>query len=318
LLKSGLGEGPSGRRSPEFFRWKHLENPFGASLLMVAELGDQIVGLRAFLRWGFVVGDRSLRAVRAVDTVTHVDHRGKGIFSTQTKAALDQLRADTHLVFNTPNTSSRPGYLKMGWQEVGRVPVWIRVKRPVAFARRLRSATSPATTPTREIDVRAPHARDVLGEGRRLGALLDDLERPDRRLATAYSPEYLVWRYGEAPLGYRATLIESGGRIDGLAIFRVRPRGELWESTIAEILVRPGDRRVARQLLHQVAASAPVDHLTCHFPAGSPQLAAARRGGFLRSPKGELVLTVRPLEDGLDFLTHLDRWAVSAGTLEVF
>ena len=30
------------------------------------------------------------------------------------------------VVFNTPNTQSRPGYLKMGWIDVGRLPVAAR------------------------------------------------------------------------------------------------------------------------------------------------------------------------------------------------
>ena len=191
LLVGALGEGPSGARTPDFFRWKHLENPFGESLLLVAELDGEIVGLRAFLRWGFTLGDRSLRAVRAVDTATREDQRGKGIFSTLTKAALAELRTDTDLVFNTPNGSSRPGYLKMGWQEVGRVPVWIKVRRPVAFARGLRSATSVTTRPAREIVVDAPLAAAGLGDDADLRPFLEQLDRPADRLATPYTPEYL-------------------------------------------------------------------------------------------------------------------------------
>ena len=318
LLVGALGEGPSGQRTPDFFRWKHLENPFGESLLLVAELDGEIVGLRAFLRWGFTLGDRSLRAVRAVDTATRQDQRGKGIFSTLTKAALAELRTDTDLVFNTPNGSSRPGYLKMGWQEVGRVPVWIKVRRPVAFARGLRSATSVTTRPVREIVVDAPLASAGLGDEADLRPFLEQLDRPAERLATPYTPEYLAWRYANAPLGYRAIVARDAGRIQGIAIFRVRPRGILWEATIAEILVRPGDRAAASALFDRVAASAPVDHLTCHFSPGSTQLSAARRRRFIRSPKGDLILTVNPLHEGLDLVSDLGSWAVSAGTLEVF
>jgi GNAT superfamily N-acetyltransferase len=318
LLVGALGEGPSGRRTPEFFRWKHLENPFGESLLLVAELDGEIVGLRAFLRWEFTVGDRSLRAVRAVDTATREDHRGKGIFSTLTNAAIAELRTDTDLVFNTPNSSSRPGYLKMGWREVGRVPVWIKVKKPISFARGVRSATSVTDRPEREITVTAPFAADSLGDDADLRSFLDELENPAERLATPYSSEYLAWRYARAPLGYRAVVARTAGRIDGIAIFRVRPRGVLWETTIAELLVRPSDKRAAADLIDRVAASADVDHLTCHFSAGSPQLTAARRRWFLRSPKGELILTVNPLHDGLEFVSDFGSWAVSAGTLEVF
>ncbi|MGH2682524.1 MAG: GNAT family N-acetyltransferase, partial [Actinomycetota bacterium] len=70
LLKASLGPGPPGSRTPEFFRWKHLANPFGHSLMLVAEAGGQIVGLRAFMRWEFEAGGRAVRAVRAVDTAT--------------------------------------------------------------------------------------------------------------------------------------------------------------------------------------------------------------------------------------------------------
>ena len=215
LLVGALGEGPSGHRTPAFFRWKHLENPFGESLLLVAELDGEIVGLRAFLRWGFTIGDRSLRAVRAVDTATRHDQRGKGIFSTLTKAALAELRTDTDLVFNTPNGSSRPGYLKMGWQEVGRVPVWVKVRRPVAFARGLRSTTSVTDRPIREINVTAPLAADALGDEDELRAFLGELGHPAERIATPYSPEYLAWRYARAPLGYRAIVARTAGRHRG-------------------------------------------------------------------------------------------------------
>ena len=64
LLSASLGAGPAGARPPEFFRWKHLENPFGRSFMLVAESEGQVVGLRAFMRWEFTAGDRSFRAVR--------------------------------------------------------------------------------------------------------------------------------------------------------------------------------------------------------------------------------------------------------------
>ena len=109
LLSDALGGGPAGTRPAEFFRWKHLENPFGRSFMLVAEADGRIVGLRAFMRWEFVAGDRRFRAVRAVDTATHPDHQGKGIFSRLTLEALDALRDQADFVFNTPNEKSLPG-----------------------------------------------------------------------------------------------------------------------------------------------------------------------------------------------------------------
>ncbi|HXF74029.1 MAG TPA: GNAT family N-acetyltransferase, partial [Actinomycetota bacterium] len=161
LLLASLGPGPAGERSPAFFRWKHLANPFGTSFLLVAEAGGRIIGLRAFLRWRFELDGREVRAVRAVDTATHPDHQGRGIFRRLTLEALDALRGEADLVFNTPNGKSLPGYLKMGWRVVGRVPVSLRVRRPLRLLRGSvgrREAGDPGPPPA----VTAPAVGDVL------------------------------------------------------------------------------------------------------------------------------------------------------------
>ncbi len=41
----------SSRRTPELFAWKHIDNPFGRSIILVAEAEGTIAGLRAFMRW---------------------------------------------------------------------------------------------------------------------------------------------------------------------------------------------------------------------------------------------------------------------------
>ena len=320
LLDVTLGGGPAGRRPAEFFRWKHLENPAGRSFMLVAELDGAIVGFRAFMRWRFVTAGSILRAVRAVDTATHPEHQGKGIFSTLTLRALDDLRGETDLVFNTPNESSLPGYLKMGWRTVGRVPVWIRVRRPVAFARGLRTIHRP-NEPAGDSgpEVEAPPAMELFKRPQELATFLERVSVSDDRIATPQDLDYLTWRYGRAPLlGYRAITEDGGGGLTGIAIFRVRPRGALWETTLADIIVRPGDRRTARRLIGRVVAASRVHHVTCIFPTGSTQLAAARARGFLRWRRGE-VLVVNALNPDLGpVATRPDSWSLSLGTLEVF
>jgi hypothetical protein len=88
----------------------------------VAELAGKIVGARVFLRWQFRDARGNVtEALRPVDTVTHPEARGRGIFKRLTLTGLAELHADErYLVFNTPNGNSLPGYLKMGWEEHGR------------------------------------------------------------------------------------------------------------------------------------------------------------------------------------------------------
>jgi GNAT superfamily N-acetyltransferase len=318
LLTAALGAGPAGERSAPFFRWKHLVNPFGRSFMLVAEADERIVGLRAFMRWRFLAGDLEFDAVRAVDTATHPDYQGRGIFTRLTLEALTRLEGEAAFVFNTPNAKSLPGYLKMGWRLVGRVPVALRVRRPVRFlgrlAPRLRATNRPGPAPP----IDAVPAAEALRDAEGLIHLASEGER-EPRLHTPRTLRYLRWRYGQAPLlDYRAVSHEGGGQLDGLAIFRVRPRGGLWEATVDEVLTRPGDLETARHLLRLVLSAARVDHATCSFASGTDRSRAARSLGFLPSGRG-MKFVVRPLADGLrPDPSHLRSWALSLGDLEVF
>ncbi|MGH2784107.1 MAG: GNAT family N-acetyltransferase [Actinomycetota bacterium] len=315
-LGASLGGGPAGARPPEFFAWKHFANPFGESYMLVAEADGRIAGLRAFMRWRWEAGGRAFSAVRAVDTATHPDFQGKGVFSKLTLRALDDLREEgVDFVFNTPNPASLAGYLKMGWEIVGQVPISIRVRRPVRFATRFRSEDGEPGSPPH---VGAPAAADVL-DGDGIDALLSDASTRDERLRTPRDASYLRWRYADAPLlGYRALAERSDGALDGIAIFRVRPRGALWETTVSELIVRPGDRATAARLMRGIKRAARVDHLAGHFSTGSAAAAAAVRAGYFRAPRG-MTFVVNPLKASISPEPRaLTSWALSIGDLEVF
>ena len=162
LLRSSLGGGPGGMRTGDFFRWKHLENPFGRSFALIGEADGRLVGFRAFMRWRLSAAGTAVLAVRAVDTATHPDYQGQGIFSTLTRRSIESLRDEADLVFNTPNEKSLPGYLKMGWQIAGKVPVRVRVRRPFRFVRRIRSLHEEIDVPLETPPIAAATAAEVL------------------------------------------------------------------------------------------------------------------------------------------------------------
>lgn len=320
LLRAALGEGPGGERSPAFFHWKHHANPFGPSFMLVAEDEGRIVGLRAFLRWELEAGGRRVRAVRAVDTATHPEYQGRGIFTRLTKEALTELADEVDLVFNTPNQQSLPGYLKMGWRQVGRIPVSIRVRRPLRFVAGVlpvdRGGVIQEEAPP---DVEADTARRALADREAVETLLARARPADGRLRTARSSRYLRWRYADAPLlDYRAVSERRRGVLRGLAIFRVRRRGRLWESTCSELLVAPGDRATAAHLLAGVIAWSPTDHITLAVPRGYGLLGCARRRWFLPTGRG-LTLVANPLAGRVEpDPLRVSSWALGLGDLEVF
>jgi GNAT superfamily N-acetyltransferase len=228
-------------RDRDFFSWKHDGNPFGPSPAWVAIEGGQIVGFRTFLRWELVRGPERLRVVRAVDTATDPDHQGKGIFRHLTQSAVAELVSEGYdAVFNTPNSQSRPGYLKMGWTDLGRPVLSARPRGLLAAVRMAQSRTgaekwSEATT------VGQPAADSLSRPG--LDSLLATLPA-SAGWGTPRFAEYFRWRYGFELLHYR--VIEVRG---GLAVFRVRRRGPSREVALCEWLAPGPDRRALRRLV---------------------------------------------------------------------
>ena len=218
-------------RDAAFFSWKHDENPFGPSPAWVATIADRIVGFRTFLRWELRhPGGDTLHLVRAVDTATDPDHQGKGIFRTLTLTALDELRAmGVDAVFNTPNDPSRPGYLKMGWVELGRpsIGLWAR---PTVWPRVVRSRV-PAELWSQPTPIGRPLAAT---------AQLPE-QRPSAHWSTPRDRSFLDWRYGFEPLQYRCVGDDSAA-----GIFRVRLRGPNREVALCEWLGRPRARILRR------------------------------------------------------------------------
>lgn len=300
MLRRSLGPA----MTEELWRWKHEESPFGPSPCLLAIAGSEIVAVRAFLRWKWESGGRLVRALRAVDTATRPDWRGRGIFSELTEELARQAAADgAAFVFNTPNSRSRPGYVRLGWRVVTRVPGWVR----------------PAWRHSPVVSF--PEVSEVLGHHGATG-LTAATSPGDARYRTPRSREYLEWRYARAPLWrYHAAWAERGDAA-ALLIFRLRPRGRWRELRLCEILPSSGQagEELATTLTGQVVATAGAHYATALAPAASPERRVLRRAGFLPLPPVGPHLTVRRLGDdpSLPDPTHWRAWHPSLGDLELF
>jgi hypothetical protein len=289
LLADSLGWDRD-RTFAEFFDWKHHQNPFGPSPAWIAVAGDDIVGFRTFLRWQFEHPDGRVRhAVRAVDTATAPAYQGRGIFRQLTMTAVEALTAEgVDFVFNTPNTNSRPGYLRMGWSTVGRVPLVVRVGG-VSGALAMRASRVAADR--WPVETGAGVDAGVLLGDTRVVELLGTMDAP-RGFRTAKTADVLRWRYGLAALGYRAIAIDDDPS-RGLAVFRLRRRGRAVEVGVSDVLVPSGAAAAERRLLRTVAHETGADYAIRIGPASR----FVPRGGYLPFPRQGPVLTWRPLAD---------------------
>lgn len=297
LLERSLGS-DGDPRYPELFAWKHELNQFGPSPMWVATDGDRIIAFRTLMRWEFVRGGSVLRAVRAVDTATDPDYQGRGLFTALTMHGIEAMREEgVDFVFNTPNDQSRPGYLKMGWREVGRLPAAVRFSGPNGALVALRSRV-PADRWSAELDI-GENVLDWLDRG---GPADRWAESTDvRELRTNMSEGYLRWRFGTDLLGYR--VVDTG---EAAVIVRARRRGA---STELALVASFGPRTAADKLAARTARSIGAAYA---IRLGQSQMSS----GFVALPSGGPVLTWRSLvERGSPPLSN---WALELGDIELF
>lgn len=248
LLRVSMGRDHDDRFSA-LFRWKHLENRFGRSPMWVACDDDRIVGLRTLMRWEFERDGETARCVRAVDTATHPDYQGRGIFRQLTMAALPELeREGVQFVFNTPNTQSRPGYLKMGWTEIGRAAACVR---PMSIGGALRLVRNRVPAAHWSEPTAFGAAVDEVIADSAFATLLASREAAPGRFRTLVDPAFCAWRYGTPLLDYRAVVAPAGVG-HGVAFVRRRRRGAARELVLAMLLTPAGAPSARRDLVREV------------------------------------------------------------------
>ena len=305
LLRVALGETALLKRTPELFRWKHIENPFGRSVMLVAEVDETMVGLRAFMRWQLDYDGDVIHCGRAVDTATHPGYLRRGIFKRLTTDALDVARdVGIQLIFNTPNELSRPGYLKMGWSDVGPMRVLLR-PHPTRLLRG-RHVSFPS------LDELAPMAIPIESDSTPGADLAYGHTggKPDPTgLRTPRSSRYLRWRFAEHPTArYGATVGSSG-----TAVLRANLRKGRSELVISDAL-GPNPAEAVRTAVRTSKA----DYDIASFPSSSPGRHAARSAGMFPVPGVAALRLVARSVDSLEIdMFNPKSWRLALSDVEL-
>lgn len=293
----------------EFFRWKHLESPFGRSLMIVVELGGAIAGFYAYMPWLLSADRRTLMTMRAVDLAIDPRHRRRGISLALRSATT--FPPEVEFVWGNPNTASAAGGRRLGRPEVEGLRSFLR---PCSgLLRSLRPRPSDVRSPTGASWPAPPGltAAHALLDGALLERLQTPAETYPGRLATRKHADYLRWRYGRSA-SYRAVALDAP-REGGLAIFRRRHHGRFAVADICELLLERRDAGAERRLLARVAETTRADFILCNFPS---RCSAARRG-LLGYRTRETLMALLLGDDLAPDPRAPDSWALSRGDLEL-
>jgi len=185
--------------SEEIWNYKHNTNPFGRSLVLVAEENGIIAGVRAFMCWKWQFLNKSYSTYRAVDTATHPNYQGQGIFKKLTLKAIELTKQQgDQFIFNTPNEQSMPGYLKMGWETVNKLRVALKPAYTSFWKFYKTGISYSVSNNSKEKDLQL------------LCKLWNSKLETSQGLFTPKSVEYLQWRYQANPLQQYEIFIDTG------------------------------------------------------------------------------------------------------------
>lgn len=306
LLKLSLGENLV-PKSEAYWRWKHIDNPFGASPVLIAEENSKLVSVRAFMRWKWKNEVRIFNAVRAVDTATHPDYQGRGLFRKLTLQLVDTCEEEElDFIFNTPNKKSRQGYLKMGWVSVGRLPVRFVFLNPVLSRLVSMKVTQSGAIGKPFADwISTKDAQDILDQAENV--------RYGPSIQSAINKKYLEWRYGRVPnLIARYFVLSRTNETDfELIIYRIKETRFGREMRLTEVLTN--NKSLSKAMIAALISCACDEGASYIAHAGTQHLFA--KG--LTLPIGPMV-TMRYLKDEVLKIDKFEYWCPSLGDMELF
>lgn len=95
------------------FRQWYLNNPMGRVISFNAFYGDELVAHYACIPYKMDIEGREVLGLFDMATVTHPDHRGKGLFRKLAQTTYDYARKNGfEFVLGVANANSFPGYMK--------------------------------------------------------------------------------------------------------------------------------------------------------------------------------------------------------------
>ena len=316
LLKLSLGESTI-PKSELLWNWKHEENPFGPSFLLLAEEEEKLVGLRAFMQWEWQWNGQIYKSIRAVDTATHPAHQGKGIFK---KLTLHQVgickQQGVAFVFNTPNNQSKPGYLKMGWVEQGKLPLKFKLLHPFSMAyHRLFKLNVPLAN---EYD-----ASPVQIWEPGISNLVSQAPKSTEQLVCNLSAQYIAWRYEHNPL-FRYNYFTD--KANFLMISRIKKHSFGRELRIVEcIILNPGGdlKKLNKDLGKQVKQFCKINKIDFISLSGLQYSSCKECFEWMGLIPVRLMgpaITLKDLNMNEKFpsLLQMNNWKYSLGDLELF
>jgi hypothetical protein len=271
------------------WRWQYQDNPHSPDgpVVWIARCGGRPIGQMGTMPVRLQWGDREVRASWGVDYFVDPATEGQGHAITLARAWIDHV--DVALAVGLTPTS----YLickRLGFHDLGRVPLFQAVLDPAAVARRrwgrvAGALAAPIGVAARLGRKRRPDDVDVVPADE-IGADYDALWDGARRgyaMCVRRDAAYVRWKYRSAPhKAYEILEARRSGRLTGFAVSRHEVLRGLRLGWVADLFAGPDDAPtrdalIAEALDRLARAGVARVQMYCTF---APLVDSLRRYGF--------------------------------------
>jgi hypothetical protein len=303
--------------------WKFRCNPAGDPIIAIAEVSGRIVGQYALWPTPLRLGQSIVQGAQSLDTMTHPDYRGQGMFTVLAEECMKYAAArGIQALYGFPNKNSQPGFLRrLDWDCTGEIPTWFR---PLALSKHksvpnwigpiadLGAALLPKSRINNGVEISS-----TMPNPKALTELLETLQKSFLPCSVERTFERYIWRFDAASgMQYEWKCAYKNGHLLAFGVWGIDIRGG--NAVLAELL-GVNDVAIGSVLSAMLVAAGkaycPLIHAVSNRSGVNKIL---QRNGFLK--RSGLPLIVRKLTKktlASNIHTH-ENWDIFGADLDTF
>jgi hypothetical protein len=227
------------RLSAAYIRWRYLDTPTGLTPTMLAFDREVCVGCYALWPTGLLLDGKPVAGGQAIDSMTHPDLRGRGLFVEVAERCYDHLRQlGYQVLYGFPNDSAYSVRVRrLNWDHVTDIHHWARplwLLDPPQVGRLIATVSLlwplPASAGGFRIETVRPDSEAV--------AVLLEGEETKNVCRVQRSAEWLAWRYHvDGGRDYRWIAVYAGDTLKCFAVWRFDPASR--RALLSELVGHP-------------------------------------------------------------------------------
>lgn len=290
--------------NPDFLRWEYEKNPAGPAILSLDKSESTLNAQYVVLPWRFRMYGHETAGSLSLNTMTHPDARGRGLFKQLAMRTYDELESmGVGFTVGFPNRNSAPGFQRsLGFTTLGALPFLIRPLRWMSVMRRFITGSAERKGSSLELAV---NPASVFRSKEWCVSVVnasfwdhrwDDFLQSfysDKRIVSVRDASFMDWRYNQCPTrNYRVLVVtdNSESTVHGFVVLGAQELMGLKCGVLVDFGMRNevGSENAFGFLLHVAAhrmKAGRMDAIVSACNASCLEYGMIKRSGFIRIPE---------------------------------